>query len=669
MRIRACIAALLLAAAARAQTLDEMSVARNFVRALAAPDHAELIALVDFERRSDERLAKGLAPHHWAELDEESRQLAIEFAVDDWTGSARGFNKSCVMVSVEALPDPDKGLGPVPDRRILRLVLRHVSTGEHRDLLLTLAPDERVIDLEQGPPYTPGDNPAGEAGLRPRRYLAAPTAGVRWPDNVEDAAREAGARFVEALLAAPPESVPAAIEALHRIGRTGVASTLERLAALDKAGSPDPEACRRLAATLEHITGRGTGAGAAPPTRSEVEDWLVWHSKQGWTFVPVPLEPDAPPREAAPPPPPLPMPDLPNRDIDPDMQPTPPTDTGRPIFAMPGRTSEFRQRLLPPAAALPLRFAGRKVKGRDVEADLPPSLREALNDWAEVAARLELSVLSTGRAEHLVLGSASDRLLDEVALAMDGAAALLEPHVPLVPPRETHAVVAFVFDEKGQRTPAWAGLLDEIVKRELAFEQDVAPLRRAAGALTRRQAPFFIQPTWDLTGEGEFRLPNEAAGKFAQCFVTSRAGELPPNVLWGLDAVVEVRLFKSVYNLNINRFIYSVEHFDWGPRTKKFLEDRQKSKGFSLAAQVADSRAAGQPDEAQMITWAVLDYLLEHPPQLRVLLEELAALQTAADPAHLQWTWQVPGLQTEGALARGLAELDPKKVVAWLGRY
>lgn len=676
MRILTCVAVALLAAALRAQTLDEMSVARNFVRALAKPDPAELIALVDFERRADERLARGLDPHHWSELDEEARQLAIEFAVDDWTGSAHGYNRSCAMISVEALPDPDAGLGPVPDRRILRLLLRRIPTGEHRELLLTLAPDERVLDLEQGKPFTPGENPLGEAGLRPRRYLAAPTAGVRWPDNVEDAAREEGARFVAALLAAPAESVPAAIESLHRIGRIGAASALEKLAALDKAGSPDPEACRRLVDALVHITGRGTApppaaatpSDATPASQADIEDWLVWHSKQGWTFVPVPLEPDAPGRDAAPPPPPVAMPDLPNRDIDPDMQPTPPAEPV-PIFKMPGRTPEARQLLFPAAADLPLRYDGRRVTGRDVEAQLAPCLREALNDWAEVCQRLELSVVSTGRAEHLVIGRASDRLLDEVAAAMDGAAALLEPLIPVFPPRDTHAVVAFVFDEKGYRTPAWVGLLDDIVDRELAFAEDIEPLRHSAGSLTRRQAPFFIQPTWDLTGEGEFRLPNEAAGKFAQCFVTSRVGELPPAVLWGLDALVEIRLYKGVYNLNTNSFVYSADHFDWGVRTKQFLDHRQKSKGFSLAAQAANASAAGQPIEPQMITWALLDYLAEHPAQLKALLQELAAAQDAADPVHIQWTWQVPPTQTEGALARGLDGVDIKKLMAWLERY
>jgi hypothetical protein len=335
---------------------------------------------------------------------------------------------------------------------------------------------------------------------------------------------------------------------------------------------------------------------------------------------------------------------------------------------MPPRTPEARAALLPAAAELKFRYANKRVSGRDVDAQLAPELREALNDWAETAQRLELSVVSTGRPEVLVIGRASDRLLEQAAEAMDDAAALLAPLVPLLPPRDTHTVIAFVFDEKGYRTPAWVGLLDDIVHRQLAFAQDIEPLRKQALALTRRQAPFFIQPTWDLAGEGEFQLANEFAGKFAQCFVTSRVGELPPCVLWGFDALVELRLYKGVYNLNTTGFVFSADHFDWAVRTKQMLEHRMKGKDFTLASQAVDASAAGQPIEPQMITWAVLDYLAEHPDDMARLLKELAAVQDAADLMHMEWTWRVPAVQTEGALARGLEGLDAKKLAAWLDK-
>jgi hypothetical protein len=651
-----------------AQSMDEMSLARDFVRALSQPGHAELIALVDFRRRADERLARGLDPHQWSELDEEARQLAIDFAVDDWTGSARGFNRNAGLVSVEALPDPDAGLGPVPDRHILRLVLRREADGFCRDVLLFVAPDLRLIDVELGPPYPPGENPAGPAGLRPRRQLVAPTAGVRWPENFEDAAYDEGARCVDALLAAPAEGVPAAIEALHRIGRTGVASALQRLAALDKAGTLEPEAGRRLIEALVHVSGEGTAVAA--PTHADVEGWLVWHSRRGWTFVPVPLEgaPGSAPTSVDASPAATPKPEPPDAAAPPPSAKPDAAAPPRPRVDLGPRTLEVRQLLFPAAADLELRYAGRKVTGREVEAELAPCMREALNDWAETAQRLGLSVQSTGRPEHLVIGRASQRLLDEVAQAMDGAAALLDPIVPLLPPRETRTVVAFVFDEEGYRSPAWAGLLEAIVERKLVFAEDIEPLRREPGGLTRRQVPFFIEPTWDLTGEGEFRLPNEAAGKFAQCLVTARVGELPPAVLWAFDAFIELRLFEGVYNLNTTGFVFSADHVDWGVRTKQFLEHRQRSKGFTLAGAAADSSAAGQPVESQMITWAVIDYLAANPPRLRALLEELAAAQEAVDPVRIQWSWRVATTPTEAALTRGLAGLDVKTLLAWLDR-
>jgi hypothetical protein len=693
--------AALLAAPLRAQSMEEMSVARDFARAVGAGDTATLTQLADFERRAAERLARGLDPHHWSELDADARQLAIEFALDDWTGSARGFNRSAKLVSVESVPDPDAGLGPVPDRHILRLVLQRISTGEYRDLLLSLTPDLRVLDVQQGEPYAAGENPDGPAGLRPPRQLAAPAAGVRWPDNIEDALRQEALRDVETLASAPAEGVEAALETLHRLGRPAVAALLERLVELDAAAAPNVLTQSRLLYALGHITGRAaavvpapsgadaavaaaTGAAAADPptaTHAAVQDWLVWHADHGWSFVPVPLEGSAPVTDAAPAPaeagpataPPAapdtaaPPPEAGKPPLDPATAPTPPAPP-TPLFTMPPRSPEARAALFPAAAELKFRYAGRRVSGRDVDAQLAPELREALNDWAETAQRLELSVVSTGRPEVLVIGRASDQLLEQAAAAMDDAAQLLAPLVPVLPPRDTHTVVAFVFDEKGYRTPAWVGLLDDIVKRELAFAEDIEPLRKQARALTRRQAPFFIQPTWDLAGEGEFKLANEFAGKFAQCFVTSRAGELPPCVLWGFDALVELRLYKGVYNLNTTGFVFTADHFDWAVRTKQMLEHRLKGKDFSLAAQAADASAAGQAIEAQMITWAVLDYLSEHPADLARLLGELAAVQDAADPEHTQWTWRVPPVQTEGALARGLEGLDPKHLANWLDK-
>jgi hypothetical protein len=280
-------------------------------------------------------------------------------------------------------------------------------------------------------------------------------------------------------------------------------------------------------------------------------------------------------------------------------------------------------------------------------------------------------VVSTGSPDFLVIGRAPDATLDEAARWMDEALALLDPVVPVVEPRQPKTIVALFFDLPASRTPFWGSLLDDLVRRRLLLETTAEELRSAPAGLLRRQAPLFLQPTWDLgeasaDGGGEFQLGNEVAGKLAQCLVTTRCGELPRPILWGLDYVVELQLFTTVYQFDSEGFMATADHFDWPVRTKQMLAKAMKARTFSLAELAARDGSAGKPEDAQMITWATLEWMRrEQPAALAKLLKDLAALQTATGPRYAT-SWTPAPDVTAAAMKDTVDAVDAKALHAWL---
>jgi hypothetical protein len=319
-------------------------------------------------------------------------------------------------------------------------------------------------------------------------------------------------------------------------------------------------------------------------------------------------------------------------------------------------------------ADVPLVVDGKRTTRAKVESQLSPPVREALDAWTEAAGRLDLDIVLGQGPEHLVLGHARSETLVECARWMDESFALLDALVPLAGPRSRKATVAILVDEKFVHSPAWGQLLDELKARQLLIEQAAEYLRGDPDGVTLRSTPLFLQPTYDLTGEGEFRLPNEVAHKLAQCLLTSRTGQQPPEILWGIGYVVEQRLFESSYLYRLREFVYSSSHFDWRREARKELDSRRKAKDFSLVPFVADDEAAGKPQPAQLLVWAALSYLCEQRPEaLSGLLLELSALQAEVDPYGAAPTYAGDAARTREALVKVFDAIDPAALSDWLG--
>ncbi|HEX5009447.1 MAG TPA: hypothetical protein VFY71_03525 [Planctomycetota bacterium] len=667
-------------AAAPAQEDEAAAMARKVFEALKAGDTAALGALVDFDQRSADRVARYQQQDRWADMDEAARADMQLNLLLDWTEPLQDFNRRATIISLEPVADPDAGQGPVPQRRILKIVARNPFSGQVCDILVVLNPGLRLLDVVQGDPYRAGENPAGLDGLQPRAYFTAgPPDESSWPKNLPDDELDHidASALVDSLLGAKPgTSIADARQQLHAHPNPSVALLVERLGQMDAQPEPDAAQQALLVAVLEQITGHKTPwLPAKPPGLDDatwrarnhdmVRDWCRWYAAQGWHFVvqPPPTAaqlaaapvPTAPPAGRAPPP-------KPPGSTRPAGSSTPPVVAARP---------SSRDLLLPAAAELTLRFQGRQVTGREVEPALAPALKEALNDWAETCTKLQLTVVSTGKPDFLVIGRAQDATLDSAANWMDEALALLDPVVPVIEPRQPKTVVAVFFDLPASRTPFWGSLLDELVRRRLLLETTAGELRSAPAGLLRRQAPLFLQPTWDLgedsaDGGGEFQLGNEVAGKFAQCLVTTRCGELPRPVLWGLDYVVEMQLFTTVYQFDSEGFMATADHFDWPVRTKQMLAKAMKARDFSLGALAAKDASAGKPEDAQMIIWAALEWMRrQQPAALAKLLKDLAALQTATGPRYAT-SWTPAPDATAQAMAATLDAVDAKALHAWL---
>ena len=322
----------------------------------------------------------------------------------------------------------------------------------------------------------------------------------------------------------------------------------------------------------------------------------------------------------------------------------------------------------PPDPGTRLFFGGKQTARSAVEPQLSTPVRAALDQWIEAAGRLDLGIALGQAPEHVVLGHGRDQTLVDAARWMDETFAILDALVPLAGERTRKATVAILVDEKYVRSPHWPALLLELQARKLLIPQAVDYLEREPEGVTLRQSPLFLQPTYDLTGEGEFRLPNEVAHKFAQCLLTSRTGQQPPQVLWGLGYVVEQRLFESSYHYQLREFVYSSSHFDWKREARRELDERRKQDNFTLVAFALDDDSAGKPQVSQQLVWASMAYLsARDPPALGALLLRLAEIQSEADPHGVAPTYTGDAAATREALSRTLDAIDDGELSAWLG--
>ena len=726
-----------------APTDADEELARKVVDVLRRGDAPALAALVDFERRADERLQRGLGTQPWSALDDEAQMLERRDACKAWTASNYSYNRDASLRSVEALADPDAGLGPVPDRRILRVVMTNTLAGRERELLLVLAPDGLLLDLVLGEPYYAGANPAGASGLLPKPMLSLEIIPeVQWPAGADEAARAEAGQRVQALLDSPPgEPRDAALAALLADPHTGVAALVDHLRHLETQPEPDVPREALLDLALRRITGRPSTYAVEQPAEASpqswragnhaaVAAWLRWQHQNGSDFVAVPIAStpelagrekrgsdagsdlagwddalakqsaeseaaaNAPPKPeggapgapgatggpprpgepggdggvaVAPPGVPSPPPASEPPASEPPASEPPESEPAEPSVVLRGATPPEREILFPAAADMKVLHNHKEVTGRSLEKSLSPAVREALNFWAEPAGKLGLRIVVSGGPEQIVIGGARDQMLEDAAAWMDEAFGILDPLVPTVGDRLPRATVAFVFDEKGIRSKAWTQLLDLLVEKQLLLEEDATRVHGEPAGLTRRAAPFFIQPTYDITGEGEFQLPNEIVHKFAQCLLTARAGEQPPNILWGVGEMVEIKLYKTVYQLNATGFVNTSDHFDWPVRTRQYLDKHQKNKDWSLPRLAAFDAVAGQPQEPQMVTWAVIAWLAaREPATLRELLTELGALHDRAWPGGGPAVYGGDPGDTRAVLEDKLGPLDPDVISAWL---
>ncbi|RKY20644.1 MAG: hypothetical protein DRQ55_07005 [Planctomycetota bacterium] len=328
--------------------------------------------------------------------------------------------------------------------------------------------------------------------------------------------------------------------------------------------------------------------------------------------------------------------------------------------------------LLETAARLELRHGKKATTGSKAERRLVPSVRAALNAWAEPAEALGLRVAVGHQAEALVLGRCDEKLLMQATRWLDEAWELLEP-VHAEEQGWNDAVVILLFDREGVASEAWPGVLDVFVQRGQLVASGAEQLKLDPGSLTLRDVPAFLQTTYDMAGDAaagddEFRLGNELVHKFAQCLVTERFGQVPDTLRWGMGYVVEQRLFRSIYQFDGSGFVSSGSHHDWPKRTSKTLKGHAKDKGFSLVELARDGRG-GQAETPQMVTWATLDYLLNKDPEdLAGLLGELGELHSAA--AGWRGTTGYAGSEdgTRRVLAEHLSSINSKLLVKHLKR-
>jgi len=338
-----------------------------------------------------------------------------------------------------------------------------------------------------------------------------------------------------------------------------------------------------------------------------------------------------------------------------------------------GGNGEGSEALKGAAAKLELRYGRKKsVLGEKISTKLSPAVRAALNEWAETAERLDLSVAVGERAECVVMGRCDKKLLAEAVEWVDDTWDLMADVVPEGDGWHD-ATLVFLFDEQGVRSDAWKGLFDEFVRREAIGQETAEHMVRDPGSLTLRQVPAFIQPTWDMAGnaaagDDEFRLGNEVAHNLTQCLLTERFGEVPETLRWGMGYVAEQRLFRSIYHFDARGFVATGSHFDWPKKTGKALNDSKRDDAFSLA-RMAKQGTAGQAEKPQMVTWATLDYMThKRPEELAALLGDLSRLHTQGSPYGFALSYAGDDDQTIALLDEHFGAIDQKALIKHVKR-
>ena len=325
-----------------------------------------------------------------------------------------------------------------------------------------------------------------------------------------------------------------------------------------------------------------------------------------------------------------------------------------------GRTQDDADALIQSVAAIEIRLDTKRDKAGKLEAKLSAPIRRALNEWAELADGLGMSIVVPKRAAALVIGACDESRLRDAAGWLDATWALFEDlHPPEAEPER--ALAAFLIDEEGYRSDAWPGLLDAFVARNMLTHEARDPLARGETGLTLRDALVFVQPTFDIAGDAsagddEFRLGNEVAHKAVWCLVRDRFGEVPEMLRWGLGYVAEQRLFGAIYQFDRAGFVATSEHFDWPKQAAASITGRADT---SLARLALQAEEAGRAGVSQRVVWGALDYMLHKRPEaLATMLDQLAALQVEATPYGPRPTFVGDADRARAILASHLDALD-----------
>ncbi len=685
--------------------------------ALSSRDKLALIELTDFRLRMLDGAIEGSSQRLWEDMEDIDRRVTTLATTGEWTTNDVAFLYQVQVWQTRFVRDPQSGKGFVPNRQIVQVVLRNPRTHRLRDILVTFTPDHRLLDITFGDSYVEGKNPDGPAGLIPQVYddeedVIEPT----WDPHMDPDEILSVRELIDALIYEPPgRPRELAAESLHRNPKPAVTALLERLISIERFPSPDREAAEILFDTLSRITGRTARLydGSSSPLsqhssryrlHADVVAWSRWYEHHGSSFAVAPIgeamAPTASERGARSASAALSRwaralerrsePTTTSRPS-PSPQPDPPPQTGSTVKpsssaarVASGKAALARSaRALPPsprmvlytdAADIQLIHQKKTKKARDVEGDLSPEIREVLNQWASVIKANDLRVVVGENPSSIVLGKASDQILLQASTWLDETWTLLDPIVPLLPGRQEKAAVALLFDEMSAGGSGWTAAVDLMESSHMIFSSTASALRAEINGLMLRSAPLFLQLTWDNAGDAsagddEFRLRNEICNKFAQCLLTTRAGQMPAPLRWGLGYLAEIRATESVYTFDHTGFVAVGDHFDWPGRTRAHLKGSPGATNDRIIQSFLNDRAAGQPLEDQMIAWATLDFLSDHSPQtLQNLMTRLAKVHSAADPRGRHSSWRGEAASTEQILATHLSETTHSTVIKHLDK-
>jgi len=666
-------------------------------RALQQGDASMLADLVDFEARSIDGRARGTVILDWQIADETERLRERRLATKAWVNDKHEFLEQSFLYQFRELVDPDDGQGPVSGRIITQVVLKATRRGMYRDMLVFSTPEFRLIDLEFGEPYFPDSNPLGPGGLQPLPLVADQRGVAWPSSVAEFERRDARDLVYQLLHSNLPSETRRTIEFLHREPVSGAAALVDHLLQEQVRIAPDTLAQQLLIDALTTITGRRSTFRSRPESdmdestwratnRAEIMGWARWHARNGDSFVAAPVRdplsptyderaserasgignpramdasgdrpvntPGTPVDEAPPDRAPgqggtpsggtLSPPAESGPDPGPPAEPeAPPADNRSPKVRF--RKSEAPEvgPLSPSAAALSVLTVSPPELGKpiDVIAEslvdiIPPGIARALNHWAGVVAELDLRVAWSGDEEFLVLGRADDETLVESLGTLARTRDLLEHLLPDIrSTQQREPVVVILLDRSGYESRFWRNLLDAMVVLDRLEASKADDMRSQPVGFYNRIRQVFVQPTWDIAGEDEFRLHNELAHKLAACLAVERCGHLPESLLWAFGHLAEVRLFDSVYQFNKTGFVAVDDHFDWPAKASRVIEKRSKRRSFDLARQFLGSAEASGDLGGHLLAWACVDFLFqERRDDLTQLLRDFAELHEQARP-------------------------------------